>query len=731
MALSSVQSIAGSGLLPVPPVGIGKALAINADFLTEINTYRAQPVLVAYRDVIEACSNNAPAALSSLRNMGREQLPGVIDALPEPYLFAEIYPASPYSVDEYYTTGDQVVYTNAIWKAVDASQGISPRTPYIDSQTYNTNDIVSYDEVIYRALSTTTGNLPTDPTYWARVSADPWELLLPSTAYLSDIIIAMSERLVDEEDLTKFCQIFSSAVGYVSQVNGVIDANNASAVISNTYNPSTGGMDTLTTGGLNQVSNDLKALSRDLFNLGSMLNFANLNDLGLPGELLAQIGRVSGGEIPAIVGLLESAGIDTGRIQDLSLGDNQLTNAEEKLAYQVMLGIKGDTLDQVKFLLKVQLDNITNMAEMLDPKMYLPNSYLTLLCPTNDNLLLVYPDGFINTDLEALFVGTDVDQYTGPNNTNSYSILNRIIPSDQALGNKAFARSLQQVKQIQNSTPQALSRAMNLVETNNGLADINSLTVPIPDIIKSTYEIELAYATGPDGRMTLTDIVGTPSGVDITNDYVNTVLDIELLQTAGAFDVLTNSTDGLYTVMLKALDTNDYVVATPDPMDPMITTYQIVIPSGLPGAGTYPAAGATTLAQARQDALTGNGTGVGLIAAGNTIFDGIVAANAELALRLDQDYTYIADYVSRNTENLQRAEIDINFLSDNSRTNAMLFAESLHEYGVDVSAGGANAVITALADITTVSGQAVVASLREGRNIKSLEAAGIQLDTQL
>ena len=58
----------------------------------------------------------------------------------------------------------------------------------------------------------------------------------------------------------------------------------------------------------------------------------------------------------------------------------------------------------------------------------------------------------------------------------------------------------------------------------------------------------------------------------------------------------------------------------------------------------------------------------------------------------------------------------------------MSLASSLHAYAVDPEADG---VLSALANQSTLSGQSILASLREGRNIQALQQAGVQLDTQL
>jgi subtilisin family serine protease len=77
------------------------------------------------------------------------------------------------------------------------------------------------------------------------------------------------------------------------------------------------------------------------------------------------------------------------------------------------------------------------------------------------------------------------------------------------------------------------------------------------------------------------------------------------------------------------------------------------------------------------------------------------------------------------------AELDFANLQPNSKSSTMSFASSLHEYGLDESEGGASQYITAVADSTTLGGQSILASLQEGRNLASLNDAGMQLDTQL
>ena len=61
----------------------------------------------------------------------------------------------------------------------------------------------------------------------------------------------------------------------------------------------------------------------------------------------------------------------------------------------------------------------------------------------------------------------------------------------------------------------------------------------------------------------------------------------------------------------------------------------------------------------------------------------------------------------------------------------MGLAEDLHTIGTQIVSKEANQLFTAIANIQTQTGQAVISSLREGRNIQAMDAAGIGVDTQL
>jgi len=522
---------------------------------------------------------------------------------------------------------------------------------------------------------------------------------------VSDAINYDVLQIVGGDDASKFCQTFQSAQGYVGQANALLNSVKNADILAQTFDPATGGMNTLSTGGLNQVSGNLSALGTDLTELGQLINLQHLDDLGLPGELLAQIGRVTNGGIPAVTELLQAVKIPDEKITSLGRGTNTLTSQEEKSAYTVMVSITGVLLSQVTAILGVQVSNITNMAQLLNPKLILPTSYLSLLCPTTDKLSPVYlTNGSVNYDLEPVLNNVGVTAYSGPNNTNSLATLKLIIPPDQAVANKALSRSLQQVKNITNTTLAALASALVVVRSIDSLPAVANLTTPVPSSVKSFYQSQLGIGSGPNGTILLVDIIGAGSGYIITGNLNTVSNSISNLQTTGSLTTLS----ACYNNMLGTLG-NVFGNAYAGPGN-------VVIPSG-PGAGAY---------DSWDDAFS-----TGLLPAANAAISTIVASNSTTVNIANNAWGNIILSLSNQHINQVSAELDFANLQPNSKSATMSFASSLHEYGLDESEGGASQYITAVADSNTLGGQSILASLQEGRNLASLNDAGMQLDTQL
>jgi len=267
---------------------------------------------------------------------------------------------------------------------------------------------------------------------------------------LSNLITSMANNILGGGDLTRFAQIYSASQGYAGLTNQFINSNLNANTIASTFGPTTGGMDNVTTGGWNQVTQAYGAFGQDLTNLGRLINPKDLAVLGSPAALLKQV-AAEGGLFPAIVNVFTQAGITTSQLGAISAGNiGEIDDSTNKLIYQAMTRITGNNLQQVCAVLGVKLpvgdatllpytegedfafssalqrlknarpgglprtttasspNTINTMADLLNPVKIFPNSFATLTMPTPDGLRAIYATtaGAVNTNLEQYLTTT-------------------------------------------------------------------------------------------------------------------------------------------------------------------------------------------------------------------------------------------------------------------------------------------------------------------------------------
>lgn len=312
----------------------------------------------------------------------------------------------------------------------------------------------------------------------------------------------------------------------------------------------------------------------------------------------------------------------------------------------------------------------------------------------------------------------------------TYNTLKKIIPPDQALANQALSRSLRQVKDIFRSDLPSVSEAVQGLESNKDLGLINALTTPVPPVVTNFVGNTLATGTGPGNTITTNDIIGIAAGTTVNSELPVVTEIVGELATLGALLPLTanggssGSTDnGIYTLMSYAL------------VGAYSNAGNVADTTTIPNTTYY--AGPQTFGDVD---LAFSTAGTGLIAVANAYISNIAANNANLASQANDAANACAQQLVLNVNNCLTAGIDIgNVVNDiananlvaNSISSALGLASQLHEIGLDVSEGGAAQFFENIANTSVLSGQAVIAGMREGRNIALLEAAGLQLDTQL
>jgi hypothetical protein len=297
----------------------------------------------------------------------------------------------------------------------------------------------------------------------------------------------------------------------------------------------------------------------------------------------------------------------------------------------------------------------------------------------------------------------------------AYDRLSQIIPADQALAAKAVATSLQQIAGITNMTLPVLANAVVNLQTTNNLPLITALTEAVPASV-SSYLANIASTNG--NSVVVCDVLGIAAGYQVTDYFINTV------------STFANTNVAYLTTVYQTMNSvvgNVYG----DPINGPVT-----IPGGQPAAGIYYATGnvGNVTATAADAAITGSGgdtppTGPGLIPVANIEIGNITTTSSAQVATLNSYFTSMAAQVAQEQTLQAAAQIDFANLIPNNSPTVYSLINSLPSYGVQTEIGGIAQFWEGVANISTFTGQAVVATLREGFNLTRLGNAGIQTNT--
>jgi hypothetical protein len=305
----------------------------------------------------------------------------------------------------------------------------------------------------------------------------------------------------------------------------------------------------------------------------------------------------------------------------------------------------------------------------------------------------------------------------------AYDRLSQIIPSDQALAAKALATSLQQISGVTNMTLPVLANATINLQTTNNLDQISALTQAVPANVAS-YLSNIAATDG--NSVVICEVLGIAAGYLVSDIFINTVSTLANTNTTYLTTIYQN---------MNSVVGNIYGNAIGGP---------VIIPVGQPAAGTYYAyvgnvgnVSNVVITTAADNAFTGGAgddgtgnvlpaTGPGLFAVAYPEIGNIVTSSPSQVAVLNSNFTSLGAQIVQE-QNLQSAiQIDFaNLIANNSPTVYSLI-NSLPGYGQQTEQGGMAQFWEGVANISTFTGQAVVAVLREGQNLAYLGNAGIQ-----
>lgn len=231
------------------------------------------------------------------------------------------------------------------------------------------------------------------------------------------------------------------------------------------------------------------------------------------------------------------------------------------------------------------------------------------------------------------------------------------------------------------------------VETLKGLQLVECLTAPVPDTVNDYIQTNLATGTGPFGAPTVYDFLGTAAGSNVAVWLSQATDGMALLD-------LTNL-KAVYDNMLSCVQGTFGPVTGP-----------VTIPSG-PGAGVY----------ATGDLAFTNG----LIPAAAAEIASLVAANPALTSSLNQSFDNICAQIESESINQSKAGISYDDVESAGQQAVLSFVSSLPQISTNNTPGGPVEFLTQVADTSVLTGQAILAAIREGNNQAALTEVGVNL----
>lgn len=543
----------------------------------------------------------------------------------------------------------------------------------------------------------------------------------------SNLIEQTCAAYLGNGDYGRFSQGFMAVQGYIATTNEYIN----SSVNANQYlGPTFSDIDSLTTGSISVVNSNLENFGVDLFKQGNLWDPANLDLYGTPAGLIQQISKLAGlrgRAIPSIHAALISIGLVDDDIANIvndnraglnkpnGLSQNDFDRIQ-KLAYDALSFISGDDLTQVLDILDVTTPNITSLEQLLNPVKVFPLSYSTMQTPTPVGPVAIFgTNGSVNSSISPI-----VNSYL-PTSTGCDE-LGKIIPPADAVANKAIEVALKQINNVGNTT------LPDLAEAVLGAVD-NPWDVTLPylanTVVSDGQPIPVYYRATDD----------VPVGVDINNTDYWTPTTLGGLSTMSGLPLIQAQTTPVNSSVTSYFSTN---VATGTGPNGTITTYDVLglaLDANDFATRLNTATTAINALQAAGSLNTLNTAYTNILAAANNAAVITQITNANNAINalsaspyvttLNTAWTYMANLMNLSAKYTTEAGIDYFTLQAGDKNSVYAFVQNLPRYGLLTANGDAVEFLENLSDTSTLGGQALIGTMREGRNNQRLDSAGL------
>jgi hypothetical protein len=518
---------------------------------------------------------------------------------------------------------------------------------------------------------------------------------------LTTVVSAQASADFGSGDISKFVQALNLALAYTENTNIFINsAVNSQTYLGNTFTST----NDMITGDVTKINLATSTFGQDLANLGVLFDLSDLNSIGSPLALIQRLVQVTG-NIPIVSLLLLAEGVSEDIVLNLTNPSISVSDSVQRLMYQALTKVTGSDLNQILSVLKITTANILTMADLLNPVKLFPNSFLSLTVATPNGTRAIYINstGSVNTELLS-----QLPEYI----IVSYLRLQQIIPSDQALANKALSMALAQINGISNINLPTFSAAVTQLETTKDLPLITALEQAVPASVADYYTSTLAVGGGANGDIRVVDIIGLAAGWQAADYFAETV---EIFSTMDLSALTT-----IYQQMNTAIS-GGYGDTSAGPL---------IIPSG-PAAGTYFGTEIDPGPPPEYDPTALDEAMSALINAAQSEILNLQSLYPEQTSELNTLWTAMA--VQVNSEDTLQAIINLNYadLTANDKNSIYGFIYSLPGYGPQTEEGGVAWFLENMANLASLGGQAVIACLREGRNQVALNNSGIFTNTAI
>jgi hypothetical protein len=273
--------------------------------------------------------------------------------------------------------------------------------------------------------------------------------------------------------------------------------------------------------------------------------------------------------------------------------------------------------------------------------------------------------------------------------------LSQIIPPDQALANKALSVALQQITNISALNLPRLANAVSNVQTNFGLPLVNAQKTAVDPAVANNISNTLGVGSGPNGTLTINDSMGIAAGIVVTSAFTNVITLVNSMNLSNLANI--------YTDMTATANGSYGPAAGP-----------ITIATG-PAAGTYDN---ITAAFSGQEANANSGTGgSGLIPSVNSnVIPNIIATYPSQTTSINTNWNNMMAQLNHEKTVQKSASIDFANMASSGNPPIYSFVLSLPQYGQDTEANGAFQYLESVANLTNLTGQTLVAALRQGQS---------------